>query len=277
MTDLSTHRFTARDGHELAYRELGAGRPLVLLHGFTADSTQWLDHGNAYALAESGRRVILPDFRGHGESTRSHDPAAYPSDILADDGLTLIDRLELDDYDLGGYSLGARTVLRMLVRGARPARAIIAGQGLPAITSAATGGNYRSVLTALATGRPIAPGSPDAQAAHWITHLGGDPQALLHVLDSLVATPRTALRGIHTPTLIAVGDQDRDHASADELAAALPTARFTRVPGNHWTALTSTELATAISAFLTEQQPVDTANPAAAHTPQSASAPIPAT
>ncbi|MFJ4656833.1 alpha/beta fold hydrolase [Nocardia sp. NPDC088792] len=254
MTDLRTHRFTARDGHELAYREIGEGRPLVLLHGFTADSTQWLDHGRAYALAESGHRVILPDLRGHGESTRSHDPAAYPPDILAEDGLALIDRLEVDDYDLGGYSLGARTVLRMLVRGARPARAVIAGQGLDAITSAATNGTNRRVLTALAGGAPIAPGSPDAQVAHWITHLGGDPQALLHVLDSLVATPRTALHRIHTPTLVAAGDQDHDHASADELAAALPIAQFTRVPGNHWTALTSLELATLIGAFLADRR-----------------------
>src|SRR5262245_29669992 len=114
--------FTSRDGQELSYREIGRGRPLVLLHGFLAAGSQWLEHGPAAALAGRGHRVILPDLRGHGDSAHPHDPARYPPDCLADDGLALIDRLGLDDYDLGGYSLGARIALRMLVRGARPAR-----------------------------------------------------------------------------------------------------------------------------------------------------------
>ncbi|QWF81349.1 alpha/beta fold hydrolase [Amycolatopsis sp. CA-230715] len=53
MTDLPVRRFIARDGFAPAYREIGAGRPLVLLHGFTADGSQWLDHGPAAALAEA--------------------------------------------------------------------------------------------------------------------------------------------------------------------------------------------------------------------------------
>ena len=67
-------------------------------------------------------------------SARSHDPVSYPPDVLADDGLASINWFGLDDCDLGGYSLGGRIVLRMLVRRARPARAIVAGhQGLDAI------------------------------------------------------------------------------------------------------------------------------------------------
>ena len=42
MTELPVHRFPGRDGLELAYRERGSGRPLVLLHGFTANATQWI-------------------------------------------------------------------------------------------------------------------------------------------------------------------------------------------------------------------------------------------
>lgn len=138
----------------------------------------------------------------------------------------------------------------MLVRGARPARAIVAGQGLAAVTSAANGGTNRRVLTALASGDSIGPGSQDAETAHWITYLGGDPRALLHVLDSFVATPEEALRQVQTPTLIVVGDQDHAHASAESLASVLPNARFTRVPGDHWSALTRPELASSISTFL---------------------------
>jgi pimeloyl-ACP methyl ester carboxylesterase len=258
-------RLAGRDGRELAYLEMGDGRPLVLLHGFAATGRQWLDHGPAAALAAAGYRVILPDLRGHGDSARPErarrdsarpdrarpdDLACYPPDVLADDGLALIDGLGLDDYDLGGYSLGGRVVLRMLVRGARPGRAVVAGQGLAALSGAPAGGTNRRVLTALSRGDRIEPESPDAAAAYWFTQLGGDPRALLQVLDSLVATPDEALRRVEIPTLVVVGDEDHDHASAGALAALLPRARFTRVPGDHWTALTGPGLATAITGFL---------------------------
>src|SRR5438067_4589672 len=125
-TDGSVIRhFRAGDGTELAYREIGSGRPLVLLHGFMGSSDLWLRSGQAAALSARGHHVVLPDMRGHGDSAKPHDAAAYPPDVLADDGLALVDHLGLTDYDLGGYSLGARIVVRMLARGAKPARAVV--------------------------------------------------------------------------------------------------------------------------------------------------------
>lgn len=250
MTDLLVHKFPGRDGLELAYRELGSGRPLVLLHGFTASGTRWLHPGPAAVIAGQGHRVILPDLRGHGDSTRTHDPAFYPPDILADDGLALIGQLGLGDYDLGGDSLGAQVVLRMLARGARPGRAVVAGCGLDETSRATSRDSRRRALTALVNGDALTPGSPEAEQARWITQLGGDPQALLHVLDARIATPKATLAQITTPVLVVIGDHDHEHASADALAVAMPNARFTRVPGNHFTALTSPEFATAITTFL---------------------------
>ena len=123
MPDPAVSSFPGRDGVGLAYREVGEGRPLVLLHGLAGDATLWLRHGQAETIAAHGYRVIMPDFRGHGRSARPHDAAAYPHDVLTDDGFALLEYLGLDDYDLGGYSLGARIVVRMLVRGATPGRA----------------------------------------------------------------------------------------------------------------------------------------------------------
>jgi pimeloyl-ACP methyl ester carboxylesterase len=241
--------FPGRDGLELAYRSIGEGRPIVLLHGFTGSGLQFLEHGPAAALAGHGYRVIVPDLRGHGDSSRPHEPAAYPPDVLADDGLALVDFLRLRDYDLGGYSLGGRIVLRMLARGARPARAIIGGQGLDALggPTSRTGG-YRRMLTAILSGDRLESGSTEAMSADWLAQSGADPQALLHVLDTFVETPDTALAEITTPTLVVAGDQDERQAA--ELAAALPGARYVQVPGNHATALLSPELQAAILAFL---------------------------
>jgi len=243
--------FPGRDGLELAYRWTGEGRPLVLLHGFTGSGLQCLKHGPAATLASHGYRVIVPDLRGHGDSARPHDPAAYPPDVLADDGLALIDFLQLRDYDLGGYSLGGRIVLRMLARGARPAHAIIGGQGLDALggPTSRTGG-HRRALTAIVGGDRLEPGSPEAMQADWLAQSGADPQALLHVLDTFVETPDTALAEITTPTLVVAGAQDE--RQAEELAAALPGARYVLVPGNHFTALLSPELEAAVLAFLAQ-------------------------
>ena len=60
----------------LAVAEAGVGgRPLVLVHGFTGakeDFTEWLD-----PLAELGWHAVALDQRGHGESHKPHDEAAY--------------------------------------------------------------------------------------------------------------------------------------------------------------------------------------------------------
>jgi pimeloyl-ACP methyl ester carboxylesterase len=110
VPNLQVRHFPGRDGTELAWREVGDGRPLVLLHGLLGSGSELIRLGPPLALAELGYRVILPDLRGHGDSGRPHDPVSYPPDVLADDGLALIDHLRLDDYDLAGYSLGGRLV-----------------------------------------------------------------------------------------------------------------------------------------------------------------------
>ena len=251
---MGVYRFAGRGGVELACRETGSGRPLVLLHGFMGAGSHMLSHGRAGLFAEQGYRVIMPDFRGHGDSAKPHDPAAFPPDVLADDGLALVEHLGLGDgdYDLGGYSLGGRIVVRMLVRGAKPGRAIVAGQGLAKVSGPQGGGVNHRVLTALASGAAIEPGSPDKRIAHWISELGADPVALLQVLNSLVPTPEDALCQIAIPTLVAIGEKD-ERSDAGELAALLRDARFVRVPGDHGSSFAAPELTTAITAFLAER------------------------
>ncbi|HEX3962872.1 MAG TPA: alpha/beta hydrolase [Trebonia sp.] len=253
MTEPAVRYFPGRDGLKLACRQVGEGRPLIMVHGFMSSGLLTLPHGPATALADHGYRVILPDLRGHGDSGRPHDPASYPPDVLADDGLALIDWLGLGpgDYDLGGYSLGGRVVLRLLARGARPSHAVVGGQGLDATEPASdrTGG-YRRLLAAVASGAAFESGTPDAFMAQWIADRGGDPMALSLVLDTFAGTSPAELEQVPTPTLIVVGDQDRRGDSAAELAALLPGGRIARVPGDHFTAMSAPEFVTAIISFL---------------------------
>jgi pimeloyl-ACP methyl ester carboxylesterase len=251
MTDLAAHRFHGRDGVELAWREIGEGQPLVLVHGLMGSGTLLASDGPARAIAEQGYQVILPDLRGHGDSARPHDPACYPPDVLADDGLALIDHLGLGDYHLGGYSLGGKVVLRLLARGARPTRAIVGGQGLDALDaeSGRTDG-YRRTLAAIADGGTFEPGSPEEALAGWLAQTGADPRAIGYLLDSSVATPPDALRQVPAPTLVVAGISDPRSASAAELTALLPNGQLILVPGDHLTALGAPEFTAVVLNFL---------------------------
>jgi pimeloyl-ACP methyl ester carboxylesterase len=162
----------------------------------------------------------MPDLRAHGNSAKSHDPASYPADVLTDDGLALIDHLGLTDYDLAGHSLGGRTVARMLVRGARPRRAVISGQGLERMLHAAENtGWYRKFFSAFGTG-VFEPGSDEQETEDWLRSMDGDPQALLLALDSWVNTTVRELGTVPVPVLVLTGTDELHHQSAKALADA---------------------------------------------------------
>jgi len=243
------HEFTAPDGIALAWHEQGEGRPVILLHGLFSDAdTNWIRFGHAAEIAGRGFRVIMPDLRGHGTSARPHDPAAYPRDVLATDGLALIEHLGLKDHDLGGYSLGARTAVRMAALGARPRRLVVAGMGLAGLhDTGARSGHFKAILKGLGT-HPR--GSPEWLAEAFLKTTGGDPEALLPLLDSFVDTGEEMLRSITIPTLVVSGADDHDNGSAEALAQALPKARYVAVPGNHMSAVTRPDLGRAIAGFL---------------------------
>ena len=252
--NLPVHHFRSRDGLELAYREMGTGRTLILIHGyFSTAMVNWVRYGHAAKIAAQGYRVVMPDLRGHGDSAKPHDASFYPRDVLADDGLALVEHLELTDYDLGGYSLGARTTVRMLARGATPKRAIVAGMGLEGIlNTGGRGSHFRNILTNLGKHKP---GSAEWLAEAFMKTVGGDPIALLNVLNTFQDTPREALARIAIPTLVLTGAEDDDNGSAEALAAALPEGRYVVVPGNHMSAVTKPELGTAMAAFLATRSP----------------------
>ncbi|WP_184039607.1 alpha/beta fold hydrolase [Sphingomonas endophytica] len=249
MSPTETRYFDSFDGQRIAWRELGEGRPVVLIHGFFSDAqTNWLKYGHAAAIAAAGFRVIMPDLRAHGASARPHDASAYPPDALARDGHALVKHLGLSDYDLGGYSLGARTTVRMLATGATPRRVVIAGMGLDGITRAdRRAGHFRNILTNLGKHER---GSPEWLAEAFLKTTGGDPVALLGIIETFVGTPEAAIDAIVQPVLVVSGKDDDDNGSAPALADALPQARYVEVPGNHMSAVTKPELGQAIAAFL---------------------------
>lgn len=247
----TTHFFTAADGIRLAWHEMGAADalPVVLLHGlFSNAQTNWIRYGHAEAMAATGLRVIMLDHRAHGESGKPHDAASYPPDVLADDALALIASLGFSDYHLVGYSLGARTAVRMICKGARPRRLVLAGMGLEGLLgTAGRADHFRGILRNLGKHER---GSPEWMAEAFLKTTKGDPQALLPLLDSFVNTSEAELDRVTMPTLVVAGAEDLDNGSAPALAERLSDARYAEVPGGHMSSVTKPELGQAIADFL---------------------------
>ncbi|HSM41135.1 MAG TPA: alpha/beta fold hydrolase, partial [Afifellaceae bacterium] len=66
------------DDVSIAYIDEGEGDPIILIHGFASNHrVNWVSTGWVSMLTGDGRRVIALDNRGHGESDKPHDPAAY--------------------------------------------------------------------------------------------------------------------------------------------------------------------------------------------------------
>ncbi|RDI54496.1 alpha/beta fold hydrolase [Nocardia mexicana] len=94
------------DGVPMYYEDHGEGPAVVLIHGWTMNSTFFAQ--NVPALAE-GNRVIAVDLRGHGNSGKTddgHTLAQYARDIDS-----LLDHLALDDVCLAGWSMGTAVIL----------------------------------------------------------------------------------------------------------------------------------------------------------------------
>ncbi|MBJ7442190.1 MAG: alpha/beta hydrolase [Sphingopyxis sp.] len=242
--------FEARDGVRLAWRELGEGRPLLLLHGlFSSGEVNWIKFGTAKRIAAEGYRLIMPDLRVHGSSDAPHDDEHYPPDVLVRDLEDLVAHLALTDFDLGGFSLGARTSVRAVVAGTQPRRLVLGGMGLAGLAGWQRRGAF--FKRAIAEYESAKRGDDTWLSIQFMKTMKVDRIAAGHLLDSFTDTPPEALAALTMPVLVVCGEQDQDNGSAPELVAALADAQLATIPGTHMSSVTQPELGEAIAAFLT--------------------------
>ena len=251
VTAASTHFSTASDGIELAYRELGQGRPVVLLHGLFSDAeTNWIKFGTAQRIAGRGFRVIMPDLRAHGMSGRPHGAEFYPKGILARDLRELVAHLELTDFDLGGFSLGARTTVEAVGEGLRPRRAVLGGAGLEGLRNWKRRKDF--FVDAIAMFDKVKRGDPHWLSIQFMKSQSVDRVAAAQLLDSFEDAFVGWLQAFTMPTLVVCGSEDDDNGSAEELASILPNATFREVPGTHMSSVTKQEFGDVIADFLAQ-------------------------
>ena len=244
-----TEFYSGFDGTRLALHRMGTGRPAILLHGlFSSAAMNWVKFGQAELLAAAGFECLMPDLRAHGQSDAPHEAAAYPDDVLAKDLATLVAHLGLTDYDLCGFSLGARTSVRGVIAGLKPRRLVLGGMGLEGLAGWTGRGAF--FIDAIDRFESIKAGDPAFHAVQFMRTMKVDRVAVRMLLQTFADTPPKALSTITMPTLIVNGDQDRDNGDPAALTAALPAAVQAIVPGTHMSCVTKPDLGLAIRDFL---------------------------
>jgi pimeloyl-ACP methyl ester carboxylesterase len=192
----------------------------------------------------------MPDFRVHGESPAPHDPASYPHDVLLRDVRAIIAALDLDDFDLGGFSLGARTSAALLAEGLRPRRAVLAGMGWEGLSGWSARRQF--FLDAIDGRESVKRDDPHFMAVMFMKTMKIDPVAARLLLMAGGDVDLTALVSVDVPMAVICGDQDQDNGSAPTLAQRLADARYVEVPGTHMSCIARPELGQAIRDFLSE-------------------------
>jgi len=247
---MTSEQFRSFDGTKLALHRVGEGRPLVLLHGlFSSAQMNWIKWGHAERIAEQGYEVLMPDFRVHGQSEAPHDPACYPAGVLVKDVEALVEHLGLTDYDLAGFSLGARTSIHGVATGnLRPERLILGGMGVDGLSEWDKRAAF--FIRVIEEFDAIPKGDPAYFSMQFLKSQKVDRVAARLLLDTMEDLSLAELANITCPTLVVCGDEDRDNGSAQELAEMLPDATYVEVPGTHMTSVTKPDLGRAMAQWL---------------------------
>jgi pimeloyl-ACP methyl ester carboxylesterase len=224
------------DGASLFYLDWGTGKPVLFTHAWALNADIW--EYQLTELVDQGLRCIAYDRRGHG---RSSDPGCgYDYDRLADDLAAVIDRLDLHDVTLVGFSMGNGEAVRYLSRhgSSRVARLVMVSSIPPQ-----SGGNFDAFIEALKQDRPtffakgvtaFTGGHPSVSPAMtgWVVaqFMRSSPKGVIECMRSISRGHfETEMRAVTVPTLVLHGDKDLVNpleTTGKKVAELIPGATF---------------------------------------------------
>ena len=240
---------------DLYYEDHGAGKPVVLIHGWPLSGAAW--EKQLPALLEAGYRVITYDRRGFGKS--SQPASGYDYDTFTADLHALMTKLDLRDAALFGFSMGGGEVARYLgTHGSeRVRKAGFLGAIPPFLLKTADnptgvdGAIFEGIKKGIAADRPaflaaffqnfynvdVLGGkrvSDDLVRLSWNIAAGASPTGTLECVSAWLTDFRKDLARIDIPTLFLHGDADRIvplDASAKPAHQAVKESKLVVVPG----------------------------------------------
>jgi non-heme chloroperoxidase len=215
---------------ELYYEDHGAGKPVVLIHGYPLSGASW--EKQVAVLLAAGYRVITYDRRGFGQSSKP--TTGYDYDTFAADLHKLVTKLELKDFALVGFSMGGGEVARYLGKyGSKGvSKAVFIGSIPPFLLKTpenpegVDGSVFEGIQKAVAADRyafftefmknfyntDVLLGkrvSEQAIQASWNVAAGASATASLACVPTWHTDFRNDLSRIDVPTLVIHGDADR--------------------------------------------------------------------
>ncbi|MDX2266125.1 MAG: alpha/beta fold hydrolase [Hyphomicrobiales bacterium] len=244
------------DGVRIAYIDEGHGadsrEPALLIHGFASNkAVNWVNTGWVETLKKAGRRVIALDNRGHGDSEKLYDEAAYGARLMAEDARALLDHLGVERADVIGYSMGARIATFLAIaHPARVRRLVIGGLGINLVVGV---GGAGPIAAALLADKPEDVTNDAARSFRlFADQTGSDRRALAACIRSSreKITPEM-LATLTMPVLIAVGEHDVIAGEARPLQPHIPNAQVLDIPGrDHQKAVGDRAFKDGVLAFL---------------------------
>ncbi len=214
------------DSVDISYEVAGEGPPILLIHGFASNArVNWWDTGWVKELTELGYQVITFDNRGHGNSGKLYDVAAYPAPEMAEDARRLLDHLGIEKVLVMGYSMGARIAAFLTIN--HPER----------VRAAVFSGLAENMIKGFGQSEPIAQ-ALEASSLDEVTHpearafrifaekTKGDLKALAACMRSERAKiSLNELARITVPVLVVAGELDETAGRVEPLVEAIPGAR----------------------------------------------------
>ena len=235
--------FVTARGLEIAYDDIGSKdlKCVVLAHGFSSNRQEgWLRTGWYAAIEQRRERLIALDFRGHGQSAKSHDPADYDQSEMAGDIVALMDHLGVERADLIGFSMGARlSLIAALDHGRRFNNLVLAGIGARLFDPPRATG---AMAEAMQADKADDIQNPLLRSFRQFADEQGEDRLALAACSQGRARDIAPddLFGLQLPTLVIAGARDLLAGSPEGLAEAIPGALAVSAPGcDHFGAITS--------------------------------------
>jgi len=248
-----TEFIKARDGVDIAYKKVGVGAPVILVHGFAASRIiTWKNTGWYEWLLSMGRSVIAFDCRGHGESGKPHFPEDYDDRKMAMDIVTMMEANGAESAPVMGYSMGSYLAVALMH---------IAPERVEQVVLAGVGENYfsfweeRNELIA----RGLQAADPAALSDQMAIEFRAFAERAGNDLDALAACMRRArllcsardLGQMPQPTLVVCGEDDPIAGRPAPLAAHFEKGEAVSVPGrNHHSTVGDRAFKEAVRDFL---------------------------